>query len=542
MHIDGAVMDHEAGESTSPSHNVLLQLLPLSPLSDVDDVTYEGVNVPLLPPISPLQQTAFDNLPAADAIAQPAASAIRSDVLPRPRQLGSTPERPQYAPQADTNRSDSTAPADNHVHPPQLLNNVHAPSFASSQSSSGALAAARVNDKRRRSPDAQSRLSSMKRRRSAASRAVYAYKTSSVGSQYQAHVAPWDANEAAAIQRERQRLTALNERREADGSSAASLEGQPYFLSSLLPDTTAAKCQKATQSTTEAHSGRVHDHSSCTHYCDHRSTRCVLLSGIVVDYWELLSSMQSYSQRRVTHTEALRLIHQANYTVDDAMAQLRLLAGFPDTSAETNDSDHVALTDPACTVCGDGGDVFLCDAAGCRRVYHAECLQLDSVPVQYECPAHFCRRCHTRVVDPCQSCRSCPSAFCDVHIAEQRQHHFRPNTYKHSPTGATGRLSKPHAPLTTLSMCVIAIQQSKSRSWAEKPHCSTSSPSPTHTRNTSQADLQAVLTHPADVSIVRVTGAKGATSWSDRTATSEPSGHSLQIDRHRPTARLSSHV
>ena len=199
----------------------------------------------------------------------------------------------------------------------------------------------------------------------------------------------------------------------------------------------------------------------------------------VDEYWELLSSLQSYSQRRITHTEALHRVHHSGYTVDESITQLRLLAGFPDAAAEADDSDHVALTDPACTVCGDGGNVFLCDAAGCRRVYHAACLQLDGVPDKYECPSHFCRRCQARVVDPCQSCRSCPSAFCDLHIREQRQHHYGQTTHQRCPAAAILLLSA----LWCLSRlcrfgCVCWTWQSKWRSWVERRRCLTSSPTP----------------------------------------------------------------
>jgi len=203
----------------------------------------------------------------------------------------------------------------------------------------------------------------------------------------------------------------------------------------------------------------------------------------VDEYWELLSSLQSYSQRRVTHTEALHHIHQHNYTLSTSLTTLRQLANFPPPTASptptADDADHVALTDPACTVCGDGGNVFLCDAAGCRRVYHADCLQLDGVPsgAAYECPAHFCRRCRVRVVDPCQSCRSCPSAFCDVHIGQQRQHHFRSDN---KPTNSVQHLAVgvhccDRSPTLVCACRVVVCCQSKWRSWVERRHCSISS-------------------------------------------------------------------
>ena len=108
---------------------------------------------------------------------------------------------------------------------------------------------------------------------------------------------------------------------------------------------------------------------------NHSYNLLLLLS--VDEYWHLLSSLQSYSQRHVTETEALHLVDQHSYTVDESITALRHLAGLPDTTTEDDSSDHIALTDPLCTICGDGGDVLLCDAGGCRRVYHAACVRRD---------------------------------------------------------------------------------------------------------------------------------------------------------------------
>lgn len=51
-------------------------------------------------------------------------------------------------------------------------------------------------------------------------------------------------------------------------------------------------------------------------------------------------------------------------------------------------------SDDMCAVCGDGGDLIICDAKGCKRVYHAVCAELAEVPSgSWECSVHFCATC-----------------------------------------------------------------------------------------------------------------------------------------------------
>ena len=248
-HINGAMMEpDEHSERTSPSHGVFLQLLPLSPQRDVEDAAYdEMMNVPLLHPISP-PHGSRGNGSTATAQHSHARTSQHIDT------------------HANGNQTDNTAHVASTPHSTQLLSDFRASSTVSFSSAAGAAQSASVfSDKKRRTHDSLPTLSTMKRRRGTASRAVYAYKTSSVGSQYQARVPAWDANEAAQIQRERQQQAAPSNSGNSDGS-AADVGGQPYFLSSMLPDTTAEQCQnQSSQTHTHTHrrSCRLLDTGRC---------------------------------------------------------------------------------------------------------------------------------------------------------------------------------------------------------------------------------------------------------------------------------------
>jgi len=77
-------------------------------------------------------------------------------------------------------------------------------------------------------------------------------------------------------------------------------------------------------------------------------------------------------------------------------------------------------SESACFVCGDGGVLLLCDAAGCAKVYHANCIAADDSVEPWHCPRHAC------CVEGCAQtkalieCTRCPSAFCRRHAANLR--------------------------------------------------------------------------------------------------------------------------
>ena len=89
----------------------------------------------------------------------------------------------------------------------------------------------------------------------------------------------------------------------------------------------------------------------------------------------------------------MELLHRCNY---DSHAALELVQPW---AMVEEDEDGVGKTtefdsDDMCAVCGDGGDLIICDAKGCKRVYHAVCAELSEVPSgTWECSVHFCATC-----------------------------------------------------------------------------------------------------------------------------------------------------
>lgn len=122
--------------------------------------------------------------------------------------------------------------------------------------------------------------------------------------------------------------------------------------------------------------------------------------------------------------KALEVLHRCNY---DTVQALELLQPWARVE-EDGDADGLARdaaqekkefeSDDACAVCGDGGDLIICDAKGCKRVYHAVCAELAEIPSgQWECAVHFCHTCGQRVNDANSvRCSACPTSFCAAHI------------------------------------------------------------------------------------------------------------------------------
>ena len=63
-----------------------------------------------------------------------------------------------------------------------------------------------------------------------------------------------------------------------------------------------------------------------------------------------------------------------------------------------------------CFLCGDGGELMMCDQKGCAKCYHETCLSLDAKPRgKWMCPWHFCDECGKRAV---LLCSECPNSYC----------------------------------------------------------------------------------------------------------------------------------
>lgn len=78
-----------------------------------------------------------------------------------------------------------------------------------------------------------------------------------------------------------------------------------------------------------------------------------------------------------------------------------------DLAEDTHDDD--------CFVCGDGGQLLLCDCRKCSKAYHLECLQRKIFPPKsqtWKCPRHFCQVCQKEAV---VFCSSCPISYCKKH-------------------------------------------------------------------------------------------------------------------------------
>ena len=66
-----------------------------------------------------------------------------------------------------------------------------------------------------------------------------------------------------------------------------------------------------------------------------------------------------------------------------------------------------------CFVCGDGGELIMCDRNNCSKCYHLKCLTLSGMPRgKWDCPWHFCDVCGKRAAF---FCSICPNSFCGPH-------------------------------------------------------------------------------------------------------------------------------
>ncbi|XP_033756392.1 histone-lysine N-methyltransferase NSD2-like [Pecten maximus] len=69
-----------------------------------------------------------------------------------------------------------------------------------------------------------------------------------------------------------------------------------------------------------------------------------------------------------------------------------------------------------CFRCGEGGELVMCDKAGCPKVYHLQCLKLNRPPHgSWYCPWHHCDTCGKVAVNMCQEC---PNSFCQHHTED----------------------------------------------------------------------------------------------------------------------------
>lgn len=68
-----------------------------------------------------------------------------------------------------------------------------------------------------------------------------------------------------------------------------------------------------------------------------------------------------------------------------------------------------------CFICGDGGELLMCDAQLCAKSYHVECAQLQALPPEsavWKCPRHYCNECEE---ESTVFCSTCPVSYCKQH-------------------------------------------------------------------------------------------------------------------------------
>jgi len=119
-----------------------------------------------------------------------------------------------------------------------------------------------------------------------------------------------------------------------------------------------------------------------------------------------------YSEER-----ALYFLMRCEFDIDTARTMLTLQQVVQvDSDSVSEEDDEIQYDEEDyCFVCGDGGSLLLCDAEGCRKVYHIHCAQLEEVPQgKWECPSHFCVVCSSPAAEQYR-CNYCANSYCKKH-------------------------------------------------------------------------------------------------------------------------------
>lgn len=100
-------------------------------------------------------------------------------------------------------------------------------------------------------------------------------------------------------------------------------------------------------------------------------------------------------------SRALFFLQAMNYDVDEAIALLKPFSPEISDNGNANEDDDDDAGgfdgDDLCFLCRDGGNLIVCEQAGCHKVYHPACLKMDKVPLGvWECPHHTCLTCRNK--------------------------------------------------------------------------------------------------------------------------------------------------
>ena len=77
----------------------------------------------------------------------------------------------------------------------------------------------------------------------------------------------------------------------------------------------------------------------------------------------------------------------------------------------------ILVHEDECYICGDGGELLMCDKGGCAKCYHKGCLGSEvNTRGKWICPWHFCDDCGKWASILCSEC---PNSYCRAHSSGQ---------------------------------------------------------------------------------------------------------------------------
>jgi hypothetical protein len=111
---------------------------------------------------------------------------------------------------------------------------------------------------------------------------------------------------------------------------------------------------------------------------------------------------------------------QQGYQQEGAAYGYKYLKYFLDLSQRSTEKDENSEND--CFICKGGGKLVCCDFPKCRKVYHKECLELETIPKgKWICPHHYCIECLKQgkslsSPNAITQCTTCPTSYCEEHL------------------------------------------------------------------------------------------------------------------------------
>lgn len=158
------------------------------------------------------------------------------------------------------------------------------------------------------------------------------------------------------------------------------------------------------------------------------SAKCIKSHTLLNAFLTTVRSYFMLAPHLYDEAAILHLLHQYQYNMADCLEALEPIDEMDHIAAEddSDSSDESVAgaengndnSDDVCAVCGEGGQLLICEYRNCNRVYHFQCVGLTDEPQgEWYCSAHFCTVCHAKVPSDSQYvCSNCPTAYCQYHI------------------------------------------------------------------------------------------------------------------------------